>query len=110
MEVLALVQKIRPVARNTIRTLLERMEEKGWLKHRELGRTFVYSPAVPQGISIGQKIVEVVDEFCGGSVEPLVNALINYRGLSENELKSVRKMLAEAQADNSRKKRSSEKR
>ena len=28
----------REVARNTVRTLLERMEEKGWVTHREVGR------------------------------------------------------------------------
>src|SRR5208283_4888030 len=30
---------------DTVRTLLERMEEKGWITHREDGRTFLYSAA-----------------------------------------------------------------
>ena len=30
-------------------TMLERMEDKGWLKHRAVGRTFFYSAAVPPG-------------------------------------------------------------
>src|SRR4051812_9328080 len=38
----------RDVARNTVRTLLERIEEKGWVQHREVGRTFVYRAARPR--------------------------------------------------------------
>ena len=33
------------LARNTVRTMLMRMEKKGWLKHRVVGRTFLYTPA-----------------------------------------------------------------
>ena len=72
----------RPVAQNTVRTLLERMEEKGWILHREDGRTFLYSAAQPRQATIGQKVQEVIDRVCGGSAEALVTALLDYRGLS----------------------------
>src|SRR5262245_23019540 len=49
-----ILESRRPVARNTVRTLLERMEAKGWLSHREDGRTFYYSAAVPRETSVGQ--------------------------------------------------------
>ena len=42
-EVRRVLSRTRAVARNTVRTLLERMEEKGWITHREDGRTFLYS-------------------------------------------------------------------
>ena len=35
----------RDLAKNTVRTLLDRMEEKGWLRHREEDRTYLYSAA-----------------------------------------------------------------
>src|ERR1700730_2430328 len=38
----------RKLARNTIQTMMVRLEEKGWLKHREEGRRFLYSAKVPQ--------------------------------------------------------------
>ena len=31
----------RDVARNTIQTMIVRLEERGWLKHREEGRSFL---------------------------------------------------------------------
>ena len=104
-EVRKILSGRRDVARNTVRTLMERMEEKGWLKHREHGRTFVYSASQPRQATIGQKVVEVLDHICGGSPETLVNALLDYRGLSEAELKRIRKMLDGASAANSRKKK-----
>jgi BlaI family transcriptional regulator, penicillinase repressor len=88
----------RPVARNTVRTLLERMEEKGWITHREDGRTFLYRAARPRHASIGQKVREVIETMCGGSPEALVTALLDYRGLSRAELERIRDMLAKARA------------
>ncbi len=88
----------RPVARNTVRTLLERMEEKGWITHREDGRTFLYRAARPRHASIGQKVREIIETVCGGSPEALVTALLDYRGLSHGELARIRQMLAKARA------------
>jgi BlaI family transcriptional regulator, penicillinase repressor len=90
--------KTRDLARNTVRTLLERMEEKGWLTHREEGRTFYYAAARPRTESIGQHVREMVDTLCGGSPELLVAALIDYRGLKAGELKRIRQMLDDAKA------------
>jgi BlaI family transcriptional regulator, penicillinase repressor len=92
------LSQTRPVARNTVRTLLERMEEKGWIAHREVGRTFLYSAARPRHATIGQKVREVVETVCGGSPEALVTALLDYRGLSRGELERIRELLAKARA------------
>jgi predicted transcriptional regulator len=97
-EVTRVLSRTRPVARNTVRTLIERMEEKGWITHREEGRTFLYSAVLPRQATVGQKVWEVVDTVCGGSAEALVTALLDYRGLNSEELERIRRMLAEAQA------------
>jgi BlaI family transcriptional regulator, penicillinase repressor len=98
VDVREILSKKRDLAKNTVRTLLDRMEEKGWLKHREDGRTYLYSAAQPREASIGQRVVEVVEHVCGGSPEELVTALLDYRGLSPQELKRIRTMLDEAKA------------
>jgi BlaI family penicillinase repressor len=97
-EVRRVLSKTRAVARNTVRTLLERMEEKGWITHREEGRTFLYSAARPRQATIGQKVREVIETVCGGSAEALVTALLDYRGLSTGELERIRALLARAKA------------
>ena len=97
-EVRDILSAKRELAKNTVRTLLERMEDKGWLTHREDGRTYFYAAAQPREASIGQKVLEVVEHICGGSPEALVTALIDYRGLRPDELKRLRLLLNEAQA------------
>src|SRR5947209_13150711 len=86
-EVRHVLSHTRKVARNTVRTMLERMEDKGWLKHRAEGRTFVYTAARPRHSTIGQKVREIVETLCGGSPEKLVTALLDYRGLRPDELR-----------------------
>ncbi|MEX2120425.1 MAG: BlaI/MecI/CopY family transcriptional regulator [Pirellulales bacterium] len=93
----------RDLAKNTVRTLLDRMEVKGWLKHRENGRTYLYTAAEPREASIGQKVLEVVEHVCGGSPETLVTALLDYRGLRPDELRRIRQLLDQAQAGKGRK-------
>lgn len=88
-----LLNETRPVARNTVRTLMERMREKGWLKHRVDGRSYLYSATVPREESLGQRVMDIVDKACGGNPDKLMMALLDYRGLSEEEAQRIRKML-----------------
>ncbi len=91
----------RPVARNTVRTLMERMEAKGWLSHREAGRSYVYSATVPREESLGQRVIDMVDKACGGNPELLMMALLDYRGLSKEETDRIRAMLDKARSNKS---------
>ncbi len=95
-EATALMNEQRPVARNTVRTLLERMREKGWLTHRVDGRSYLYSPTVPREESLGQRVMDMVDKACGGNPEKLMMALLEYRGLSDEEALRIRNMLDDA--------------
>jgi predicted transcriptional regulator len=97
-EITTALNRQRPVARNTVRTLLERMEEKGWLTHRKEGRSHVYSATVPRDESLGQRVKDIVEKACGGSPEKLMMALMRYRGLSDEESDRIRKMLDEAKS------------
>lgn len=93
----------RRLARNTVKTLLLRMEEKGWLTHRQERRTHRYRAAVPRQVTIGKKVVELIDTLCGGSPEALMTALLDHRGLTDAEAARIREMLDAARQ---RKKRS----
>lgn len=95
-----LLNKSRPVARNTVRTLMERMREKGWLKHRVDGRSYLYSATVPREESLGKRVMDMVDKACGGNPDKLMMALLEYRGLNEEEVERIRKMLDEAKDQN----------
>ena len=96
------LSKHRKVARNTVRTMMERLEEKGWLTHRVIGRTYFYSALIPRDVSIGERIVEIVDKVCDGSPESLMTALLDYRGLSAEEIERIQKLLANAKKQKSK--------
>ncbi|MFT4887130.1 MAG: BlaI family penicillinase repressor [Pseudohongiellaceae bacterium] len=104
LEVTEMLNQIRPIARNTVRTLMERMQEKGWLTYRPQGRSYIYSALVPREESLGQRVTEMVDKACGGEPERLMMALLNYRGLSDEETHRIQKMLDEAKAKQDKRK------
>lgn len=88
----------RDVARNTVQTMIVRLEEKGWLSHREEGRAFFYRAARPKSVSLGAKVAQMVDRFFAGSPEEMVTALIEYRGLSADEAQRIRTMIENAES------------
>jgi predicted transcriptional regulator len=85
--------------------MMVRLEQKGWLKHREDGRTFVYSAKAPRTVSLGAKVNQMVDRLFAGSPEELVTALIEYRGLTKEEAKRIRTMIEESEVTAKSKKR-----
>jgi predicted transcriptional regulator len=91
-----------PVARETVRTVLRRMEEKGWITHRVIGRTHFYRAAIQETASIGQQVMQLVDTTCGGSPERLVSALPDYGKLSLGELSRIETMLQQAKKQRGR--------
>ncbi len=89
----------RQVSRTTARTLLERMEQKGWLRHRVEGRTFLYNATRPRRESIQQKLRQIVKTLCGGSPSTLVAALLDDQRLDADEIQRIRMLLNRARAD-----------
>ena len=75
-----------------------RLEEKGWLKHRAQGRTFIYSANREQKQSLGVKVAQMIDRFFAGSPEEMVTALIEYRGLSADEAERICSMIEQAES------------
>ena len=74
----------RPIARNTVQTVMVRLEERGWLTHRAEGpRKFVYSATVDRAPTLGGMVASLVDKAFKGSADGLVMALIQGRGVSE---------------------------
>ena len=87
----------RGVARNTAQTMMVRMEEKGWLKHRTVRRTFIYSPVVPRKTSLGRTCRHLLETVFRGSTEDLVTAILEDRSLSRQEAERIRAMIDRAE-------------
>ena len=83
----------RPWARNTVQTLMVRLEEKGWLRHRARGNAFVYSAAVERRRALRQVVSRLVETTFAGSAEGLIMALLDGRGISHEEATRIRKLI-----------------
>jgi BlaI family transcriptional regulator, penicillinase repressor len=58
----------RPLKESTVRTVLRRLEEKGYVTHTVDGRTYVYDAAAPRGQVAARAVRRIVDWVCNGSV------------------------------------------
>ena len=87
----------RPLKDSTIRTVLRRLEEKGYLAHELENRTFLYRPAEsPQRVA-GRAVKRIVDWFCEGSVEALLVGMVDSKVLDRAELQRLAERIAKAQ-------------
>ncbi|HWG20653.1 MAG TPA: BlaI/MecI/CopY family transcriptional regulator [Terracidiphilus sp.] len=87
----------RPLKDSTIRTVLRRLEEKGYLAHAVENRTFVYRPAESRQKVAGRAVKRIVDWFCDGSVEALLVGMVDSKVLDRAELQRVAERIAAAQ-------------
>jgi len=88
----------RAVARNTILTLMDRLARKGWLKRRVAGHTHHYSAAVSHRSTLGDVAQRMVDTAFAGSVDSLMLALIEGRGISDDEATRIRRLIDKAKS------------
>src|SRR5262245_54233616 len=97
-DVWAVLAKRRPVARNTVLTLVDRLEKKGWLSRRADCQAYRYSAAVPRTATLGQVVHRLVDAAFAGSADALVLALLEGRGVTDEEARRIRQLIDKARA------------
>src|SRR5262249_59495564 len=80
------VSRKRKLKEASVRTLLRRLEQKGYLRHDIEGRAFIYSAVEPARSLAGRAVRQIIDRFCQGSVEELVSGMVDAKLLSKDEL------------------------
>jgi BlaI family transcriptional regulator, penicillinase repressor len=83
------VARTRDVKDTTVRTLLRRLEHKGYLRHEVDGRAYVYHAVEPSRSLAARAVRQIIDRFCHGSVEELVSGMVDAQVLSATELKRL---------------------
>ena len=87
----------RPLKDSTVRTVLRRLEEKGYVAHSVDNRTFLYRPAESRQHVAGRAVKRIVDWFCEGSVEALLVGMVDSKVLDRGELRRLADRIAAAQ-------------
>lgn len=84
----------RPLKDSTIRTILRKLEEKAYVKHNVDGRTFVYRPVDTKRNFAVHAAQQLVERFCGGSMEELLVGLVDNQILEPKQLQGLAAKIA----------------
>lgn len=85
-----------PMKDSTVRTVLRRLEAKGYVTHSVEGRAYVYK-AVHAPVTVATSAVQtLIDRFCGGSAEALVMGMVDDEVLGPEELERIQRRIAQA--------------
>jgi BlaI family penicillinase repressor len=79
---------------STIRTILRKLEEKGYVTHGVDGRTFVYRAVDTKRNVAVQAAKQLIDRFCDGSVEELLVGLVDNQLLEPKQLQRLAEKIA----------------
>src|SRR5258708_31019193 len=85
---LALAQ-VHPMKESTARTILKRIEEKGYVRHHVEGRTNVYKVSEPQRNVAIAAVRQIIDRLCSGSVEQLLVGMVDGQLLNQREVQRL---------------------
>ena len=80
---------------STARTVLRRLEEKGFLKHQVEGRTYIYSVTEKKESVAAHAVRQIADRFCDGSVEQLLVGMVDNEIIGERELERLARRIAQ---------------
>jgi BlaI family penicillinase repressor len=89
---------------STVRTQLRVLEDKGHVRHEELGLRYVYAPAVPRSAARKSALRHLMDTFFDGSAEQVVAAVLGGEAtrLSDEDLKRIADLVAKARKEGGR--------
>jgi predicted transcriptional regulator len=79
---------------STVRTILCKLEEKGYVTHDVDGRTFVYRAVDTKRNVAAQAAQQLIERFCGGSVEDLLVGLVDNQVLDPKQLQRLAAKIA----------------
>ncbi len=88
------LKRKHPLKDSTVRTILRRLEAKGYLAHRTQGRTYVYRTLIAAENAAAEVVRQLVQRLCNGSVEQLLVGMVNRKVVTADALESLAQKIA----------------
>jgi BlaI family penicillinase repressor len=83
---------------STIRTVLKRLQEKGYVTHKIAGKAFVYTGVEkPRNVAV-RAVRQILDRFCEGSLEQLLVGMVENEVVDRSELEQLARRIARSPA------------
>jgi len=98
-QVYEVILERRQIAYTTVMTMMNILEEKGYLTRSKEGRAFVYVPVRPKGEVISSMVDDFVTRVFDGSARPLLAGLVKDKRLSKRDLEEIARLIEETEAD-----------
>ena len=86
-------------SKNTVITMLSRLEAKGAVRHQEGGRAKRYSPTSPREDAALAETESFLSKVYGGSLGLMVSNLVESRALTEADIAELSAILEKAGGD-----------
>jgi BlaI family transcriptional regulator, penicillinase repressor len=86
----------RRLKESTVRTVLRRLEEKGYVNHDVDRRTYVYQATHPRAKVAAKAVQRIIDSFCNGSVEEVLVGMVDTAMLDQRQLRALADKVAKA--------------
>jgi BlaI family transcriptional regulator, penicillinase repressor len=83
------------LAYTSVLSVLQTLEEKGYVRHEAEGRAYRYYPLVAPEEAGGSALGRILDKIFHGSAEQLLVQLVRSERVSREELERLRRLLGE---------------
>lgn len=92
-DITAALEPERGLSPNTVATLLRRLEKRGLVRHRTMGRQFVFAARVAQADVRRSMVAELTDGLFDGDPAALVSHLLDEREIAPGDLARVKDLI-----------------
>ena len=82
----------------TVKTLVRRLVEKGWLSYQEVGNSFLYRAAVTQKKAVRSAVKDFSERVLNGLLSPFVAYYADEKGLRPQELEELEDIIRKHRA------------
>lgn len=94
-EVRNALTRFRDLAHTSVLTIMNIMTEKGYLRKKKEGKTYVYEALVQEKETTRQMLGDIVDRVFAGSTAAAVVNLLETRDIDDDELAKLRSLINE---------------
>jgi BlaI family penicillinase repressor len=91
-------QLMRRFKESTVRTVLHRLEQKGYVTHTVVRRTYIYRAAVARGRVAAEAIQSIAERFCDGSIDEVLASMVDAAMLDQRHLRLMIDTIAKGKA------------
>jgi predicted transcriptional regulator len=86
------------IVQNTVQAFLRTMEEKGLVRHRVVGRTFIYQPVRRRAETEKRLVSAVLERVFDGAIDQLVQSALSLRRPTAAELNKLEELIRQHKA------------